>query len=199
MNILSPRRYTLYARRRGFTMIEVVVMLAIITILSAIVLVNFTGLNEGGTLNRAQRELGLALRRAQNMAATVKQIEVGGTPDVPPAIGVQLSTQAGSNGSYLLFGDLDQNGRFGAGLENIEKPIPFFRNIIVKEFRNETQAVIAIPTLNILFQAPEAVMTFHDDTNGTLINEPTLRVILEAPSGQIREVTIRTSGQISIK
>ena len=41
-----------YCFMKGFTMIEVVVMVAIVTAISSVVLFSFAGLNESGALNR---------------------------------------------------------------------------------------------------------------------------------------------------
>ncbi len=55
-------------RRRGFTLIEVLIVVAIIGIVSAMILVTFSGQRQTRNMERAANEVQAALREAQNYA-----------------------------------------------------------------------------------------------------------------------------------
>src|SRR3989344_2647880 len=105
--------------REGFTMAEMVIILSIMTVISAIVLFSFTGLSERGAITRSTRELALALRSTQGMALAVTQVEVGVTPvkKIPPAVGIKFIR--GTN-NYRIFADLKpRDNKYTGGDENI--------------------------------------------------------------------------------
>ena len=181
----------------GFTMIEVVVMLAIITLLSAVVLFNFTGFNEGAFLNRYVRELSLAIRKAQNMSLAVTQIIIGNppVPQTPPAIGLQLIK---SQSSYFLFADLNpRDNKYTDNGEKIGGDEKFERNIKINNITDENG--VSYDSINIIFTSPEANIIFSD-VNGVDISN-TISVIniqLQTSSGQLtKTISVRSSGQIS--
>lgn len=183
----------------GFTMIEIVIMMAIITAVSAIVLFKFTALNDSAFLNRSTHELALSIRRAQNMALAITQVDVGGIGTIPPAYGVRLSQAASDADQYIIFGDVINDFIWNAGDDAMIDGIQFFsRSIKVKEI---TGCAISCPQkINIMFKAPESVMEFHDDSDGTLLSEDTLTIMLTTQAGDLtRKIIVKTSGQVSIK
>jgi len=183
----------------GYTMVEMVVILAIITGISGIVLFSFTGLNEGASLNRSIRELALAIRRAQNMSLAVTQLEVGSPPtsQIPPAVGVRLSTQDPER--YFLFADLApvDNRYTGVGEKIGNTETLFERRVKINRIRGDGGSPHT--TVHILFTAPEANITFSDDA-GAVIPGEKIEIELISPSGDlVRTITVRLSGQISVK
>src|SRR3989344_8879317 len=209
----------------GYTMVEIVVMLSIVTAISGMVLVNFGGLNEGASLNRSARELALAIRKAQNMSISVTQvpITVPDAPQVPLAIGIKFSTA--NPQTHFLFGELflcagsidheDPNCPGGTYVldykytyatdgsevivdEKIKNSDEFFdRNIKISHLIGEDN--IEYPVIHIVFAAPEADMVITDAA-GTPITGEQIEIKLLAPSTQkTKTVLIRTTGQISIK
>lgn len=182
----------------GFTMVEVVVMLSIITAISGIVLASFTGLNEGAILTRSSRELALAIRRAQNMSLAVTQLEVGSppTPQIPPAVGLFLSLADQSR--YFLFADLaPADFKYAGESEKIGNTEGVFeRGVRINRMVGSSGPYTS---LHILFSAPEAILRLTDAA-GVEIPDDAVDVELTTPSGQLkRTLTIRVSGQISIK
>lgn len=177
-------------------MIEIVVMMAIITAISAIVLFKFTALNDSALLNRSTHELALSIRRAQNMALA---ITVGGAGQVAAAYGVRLSQAASDADRYIIFGDVFNDFKWDAGTDDTIDGTQFFsRGIRVKEI---TGCAISCPErVNIMFRAPESEMEFYNDSDGTLIVDDTLNIVLTTSAGDLtRKIIVKTSGQVSIQ
>lgn len=189
---------------RGFTIVEIVVMLAIITAVSAITLVSFSGLHEGAALNRGARELGLAIRRAQNMSFAITRIDTQTGPVIPPAVGVRLS--AGSP-NYFLFADIVEDYRYstelGAGLVDAKvtgTDVAFEGGVKVGSLTayDDLGSPHTASLAHVLFIAPEAVVMFTD-ADGNSLGE-VLEIRLVSGSGQLQKtIVVRTSGQVSIK
>ena len=192
-----------HRKAAGFTMVEVVVMMSIITIISGIVLVSFTGLHEGAALNRSARELALAIRRAQNMSLAVTQIETLVGPRIPPAIGIRFEQGAGG---YFVFGDFNRDNRYGGELAEDERDVRitgdavFEGNVKIRSvayydaFNNRQQ----VQVLYVIFAAPEAAVTLAD-ADGISLGD-LAEIELVTASGQLtKRIVARTSGQVSIR
>ena len=104
--------------KRGFTVVEMIVVLAIVLLIGGQILVDFGSLNEASTLNRAAQELAFNIRRAQNMSLAVTGVKIGGVMQIPDGVGLRLSSQTGSNDSYFFFADQDCHGA-GCGLYTV--------------------------------------------------------------------------------
>ncbi|OGZ96750.1 MAG: hypothetical protein A3J10_01415 [Candidatus Sungbacteria bacterium RIFCSPLOWO2_02_FULL_54_10] len=191
-------------RETGFTMVEVVVMMSIVTIISGIVLVSFTGLHEGAAINRSARELALAVRRAQNMSLAVTQIDTPlAGPRIPPAIGMRFAQDAQT---YVSFGDFNRDNRYGNELPGDERDVRvvtdavFEGNVKIKSVAyydafNQRQA---IPVLHVIFAAPEAAVTIAGADGAPLGDLAEIELV--TASGQLtKRILVRTSGQVSIR
>lgn len=86
---------------RGFTLIEMLVVLAIIILLTGIVVFNVSTERQNSALLRSAQNLSLNLRRAQTYALTVKQFKTYG---VPCGWGVHFN--GADSTSYVIFADL---------------------------------------------------------------------------------------------
>lgn len=197
-----PQKAFYYASLTGFTMVEVVVMLAIITTLSAIVLASFGRLNEGAVLRGSVRETALVMRKAQNMSLSVRQIMVGAPPQavIPPAVGVRFTK---GQSLFFLFADLavSRDFKYTDASEKIGTDERFLRKIYVKSFKNETGTQYTAPetqSIHVIFSAPEATVAITNANGVDMGNF--IEIELAEPSGQqTKSIAVRTSGQISIK
>lgn len=86
--------------KRGFTIIEMLVVIAIIVIISGFLVINFRKGQEGGRLQRSAQQIAQSIRKVQSMA--LSSTEFGGS--VPQeGYGIRFRTQDLT--SYLLFAD----------------------------------------------------------------------------------------------
>jgi len=176
----------------GFTIVEMMVAMAIITIVSAQVLFSFSGLNEGTALNSSAREMALSLRRAQSMALAVTRIPV--LSAVPPAAGVRIATI--SPQTYLLFGDLaaTRDFKYTSSAELIATQT-LERGNRISRILDENSVEHDI--IHLIFSSPEATLSITDEDGNDIGNLLTIELV--APNGQKKKVVARTTGQISIQ
>ncbi len=190
------------ARSRGYTAIEMIVVISIMVAITSLVLVGFGTLNNTVALNRASRELAVGLRRAQNMSLAVSR-NPSFAGEVPPAYGVHLVLDGTG---YTLFADRGspRNKKYDSSdpFEMISYTV-FERNIRINRFLDVDgdQITPAGNTLHVIFSAPEAdpVITDGDgNTDATGLYDK-VDIILQSLSGEEKTITIRVSGQISIR
>lgn len=196
-------RYKVFkTRTEGFTLVEIVVAIAMMTIVSGIVLINFSGFNTATSLTRSSRELALAIRRAQNLALAVRAFSVGDPPSfqIPPAVGIRLTR---NQNTYTTFGDLAHPTRdfiYTNETERIGPDGSFPGNIIVKSLKGHSAGFITdYVTVHIIFASPEADVAFTDAGGSSSSIGDQLDIELAASDGQTKTITVRTSGQISIR
>ena len=182
----------------GFTLMEAMVVLAIITMLSAVTLISFTGVNDAITLRKERFQVALAIREAQNMALAVKLIAGGITA---PAYGVRFSTVAGSSSTYFIFADSNNNrvydsGETKIGGDSITGDRTMEKGIKVSVLTPQSGS--PPPVAYITFASPEAEARMADGS-GTPLGE-WLEITLANRSGTLTaRIRIRTSGQVTLR
>jgi len=189
---------SLFADRRGFTMVEVVIMLGIIVIVSAVVLANFPGVSASINLQRSVQQLALWFRQAQNQALAVRQVQGPFGPVVPPGVGVYISTADPTH--YIIFADIcpsapNNNKIYDAGCDIVIETVGLERGVRIMELTDEdAQNQSAV---SVVFTVPEAVATVYNTSSS--IGEFILVKLRTDSGGFIRSVRARTSGQIAIE
>jgi type II secretory pathway pseudopilin PulG len=198
----------------GYTMVEIVVILAILTFISAILLSAFPSFNEGAALFRSQREVGVALRRAQNNALAVAKVEVtyaDGTKAmlIPGQTGVNFNLANPSE--YFMFADLNEDGAYTTAADaKIGGVLKLPRGLKFLQFKAGTNPNpvlnLSLPEVNVLFAPPEAKILFgfsDEFGNSGILDENLfglLKIDIEAPNSKLtRNVTVRTTGQVSLE
>ena len=190
--------------REGFTIIEMAVVLAIVTAISAAVLVSFTGLHEGAAINRSARELALAIRRAQNMSFAVTRVDTLAGPKIPPAVGLRLIT---GSPAYFIFADMVQDNTYSETVVNNVVDAKVSNTEAVFEGGIKVESLTYYDTLGtahtagaaqVIFVAPEATVVLTNSAGAALGD--VLEIGLVSASGATRKkIVVRTSGQVSIK
>lgn len=98
---------------RGFTLIEVIIVVFIVAVMASITVVQFSSYRRGVNLETTAEEIALNLRKAQSMALAVRS--TGGTvlPVYQNGFGVHFATGGGrgtqeaSSSAYIIFTDFE--------------------------------------------------------------------------------------------
>lgn len=154
-------------KHRGFTLIEVLVSIAVILILTAIIVPIFKGSEKRLALQRAANKLAQDIRRAQEMAMSAREIvnPTNGARFVPRGgYGVYFGPNNGAGDSsikYVIFADCNNNKRFintttphcptqagGTFPEQIET-VDLEKDVRIDSFTFKP------PSLNIIFTPPD--------------------------------------------
>lgn len=106
------------SKLRGFTIIEVLVVLFILGIVSLIVVIDFRASQRRFAVQNAAQQLSLDMRRAQALALQARKESSG----IPDGYGIYINIV--SSTSYILYGDVNDNNSYDGseGLKNIEFP-----------------------------------------------------------------------------
>ena len=199
METIPTSRTVSMPRGTGFTVIEMVVMLAILVLTASILFVGFPTLSGRTTVQRAARELGLNLRRAQNLAIAGRALSSG---EVPPAYGIYFDRAAAPN-SYIIFADThpagSPDGRFSPPSSDVvvetgtlPRGVSFEEEFMVNlGFGQEEK-----DELHIVFSIPEGLTSIRDDSESVQSAE----IFLTGQgTGFERSVVVRVTGLVHIK
>gem|GEM_PF-3588888 len=188
-------------KRQGFTLIEMMVSVAIVLLISTQVLISFSSLRESSQLKRSAQELSFSIRKAQNMAVAISAVRAGGVLQTPKAAGIRLTTSTADangdgvkdNSEYFFFADQDGDGVYDAN-ERIEPNLILPGNM---EITSITGTTSGHPEAHVIFYTPEARVSLTD-YNGTLLTASVMDIKLSALSGNFIIVRVRISGQVTV-
>jgi len=172
------------AGRQGFTLIEALVMIAVISSISAILIVNWRKSEKKYQLQRTAQEVVQNIRKVQNMA-------LSGTESndlLPDSYGI--SFDASTPNSYILFGDRNGNKSFQTATSDI----------VVSQITIEPGVELSLPRdYDITFTIPDGFVNIRPSAPGGSITITIKRTGKVCPSSDCKDITITTTGQINIE
>ncbi len=148
------------SKQNGITLIEAILVLAILGGVSTMVILDFRRSEQRFALQNAVQQLSLDIRRAQ--AFTLQAREEGGS--VPARYGIYIDN-TGPGNSYVLFQDSDDDEIYDAPGELLET-MTFPRSIqfpsLVASLRNVDGSLCeAVSQLHIAFKPPDPIVSIR--------------------------------------
>lgn len=203
---------------RGMTLIELLVSIAIFTIITSVVLFNHTEFNSNVLVTNLAYEVALAIRQAQTYGLSVKR-------GVNYPFGIYMDTNGLS--SIIIFGDKDKNNFFGDGTgvqysgpctgehiegdpndpnnqyDTCEEKLTLRGNVSISEFCVGERCVSsnAINWASILFKRPNPVAIIKGEKFETPDNSDNsyFTITLKSKStDKEKTVKVERTGQISV-
>lgn len=198
-------------RYSGFTLVEMLVSIAIISMVSGVVIFNYPKFNEKVLINRAAREFVTTLRDAQARSVNVNQFGSA----FPENYGVHIHRGVAAPYNYAFFSDTDDNKKYdrtspcNTSAECVNE-FNFTNSITIS--RIQTPIPSDLDDLHVLFYRPDPTMRFTDLTGtvcyagppGVLacpvaVTGPFIITITNASGTFSKTINLWLTGQISIQ
>lgn len=180
---------------RGFTLIELMVVLAIMAVVSTIILSGNAKFGGIITLRNLAYDVALTLREAQTYGISARRFSSGGVTTFSPGYGVHVGSAPATQ--YILFADTNESGRYDTGEAtktfNISNGFQISNLCVTPAVGSE---VCGQSALDIVFYRPEPDAAIRAGTGGTLYSSATIHLL--SPRGDAASILIQSAGQISV-
>lgn len=194
-----------YKNESGFTLIEMLTAVAVITMILSITLTQQSNFSETVNLNNVTHEVALAVRQAQSYGVTSLDDDIVGEDDDNSAYGVIFDTN--SPQTFTMY--RNDNGNIGYQPSDTEIEVYQLPGDmeIVRVCINDTEGDTSCPSgddeydeVAITFSRPNPDAAFRRPNNGNLYSSAWAAVIvLEDDSGSEESVVVRSIGFISVQ
>ncbi len=191
---------------KAFTLAELLVSVAIVSLIMTTVLFNYSVFNDNLALSAAAQEVSVAMREAQTYGLTVKEVSAGGGQFTS---GYGIYFDLSNAGSYIVFVDTNNNQRYdvgsgcGSGSTECVEKFDLRNGVTISNLCSggvcPPNAQTKMLHITFLRPNPNAQINFTNNGNQFVFGPATDgKVILISPKGKTTGVEMQSSGQISI-
>ena len=193
------------AKTIGFSLVELVVSIAIIVLVLSIVITQQNGFNRSVLLRSQAYEIALTIRETQLSAVSAINAMSGGAEDFRSVIGVHFDTTANFNQRYTVFLD-EGSGFYESGLGDIQMGVS---GILDPRFEigdiRLNGASVASGQVSITFVRPNFDARFKTSALGALETSGVVEIDVVPTNGigvgcpdDVRTIEITATGQVAV-
>ncbi len=179
----------------AFTLIEMLVVVAIFSVISLVILANHSRFDSSVLLGSLAYDIALSVREAQVYGLSVQEY----ASNFQVGYGIHF---AGS-GSYVFFADTNTNNQYDAGVDSIVQTYALNQGHTIARFCGITSLGVqecsdSLPPIDHL-----DVDFFRPNPDANISSNLTpqyssAKITVASPSGETRTITIASTGQISV-
>lgn len=187
--------------KKGFTILELIIVIAIIAVLTTVILFNSRGLNSSILVSNTAYEVSLMIREAQTYGLGVRATE-NSVIGFAYSQGIHFDSTVSNANTITLFSDKDNNGQWSGSTENIQT------YTISKDRAGSVLSICvvtgvtgcqAVSSADILFKRPNPEAVFFVAPNpGGSASAVVVNLGFTPGNGQCRSIIIQKSGAVQI-
>ncbi|MEK7228163.1 MAG: prepilin-type N-terminal cleavage/methylation domain-containing protein [Patescibacteria group bacterium] len=213
----------LFSKQSGVTVVELVVVIAIVGLVSSVILFNYSDFSTNVSIRNLSQEVALSIRKSQTFATSVQSLSSGGAPsypsfgmvfsmesatfaflptpkrfisfaDIPPSVGVSPNKKYDSGGSIC--------GSVGIGEECIEAISITSADTLIG-IDTDATGPVTTGTVSITFRrpSPDAIICYIPAGQSDCIAQiPSyVKLTFQSAKGLKRLVSVWNTGQINVE
>ena len=183
-------------RQGGFTLVELLVVIAVVTVLPMIAISNFPAIKLQFALSRVSHKFAQDLRKTQDKSlSSIEYTDSFGTAQLVDGYGIYLDMTTLGNKKYIIYADKQPSNSQYDALDYVFETIDFGaseRGVVIKEINNVFGSQVSIN-----FNPP-----YSDTTITQLVQDAdSVEVVfaLESDANNTKTVSINKSGLVEVK
>ena len=184
----------LFTAQKGFTLLELITIVAIITTLSLIVLTNYRQGEQQFALQRSAHKLAQDIRAVQEMAMSGQECQICSPPVVPAGYGIFL--QVSSYNQYIIYADTQpsEGNQFYTSADQTIETITLESGVIIQDISTPPKEV------GINFMPPDPIINIRFPSGGESeeTNIAVITLALRADNTKTKTITVNKAGLIDI-
>lgn len=190
--------FTFLRKGEGFTLVETLVVIAIMGILLLVITPSYNAARKTLALNRSASRLAQDIRSVQEMAVSAKECDlteclIDGNPAVPLG-GYGIFLELPFPTFYILFPDIDGDNSYSSGDSTLEQ-IELEKGIVISGFFN-------CSATSIVFTSPDPIVTINKNIASCPGNKAVITLCIEGTDcsdpTNIKTITVNKVGLIYI-
>lgn len=188
-------------KQKGFSLVEMVVVLAIFSIITGVVIANIPKLRNKTSIDLVAQSMALHIRGAQVYGIGTRQINRSGVGETPKSFGIHFDHSKPKQ--FLLFADTTANkeydGNFDCAGQNNDECVEIYnlKNISLESILDDEKSLINEP-IDIVYTRPSSEANFCKSGNcGNSYSH--IAIELVNIDGDSRLIEVWRNGQIAVK
>jgi len=183
---------------KGFTILELIVSLAIFAMMTALVLSKYGNFNQNILLTNLAYDVALTIRNAQSYGLNVKS-STRTANDFSKPYGVYFDTSATSqaNTKIIFFTDSNNTNVYEAGDAIIQTTTITRGSIVSAICAYNNGSCSSINNVSVLFKRPDPSAIIKVTSGGA--SYANLRITLRATDNTTKVVIVNSTGQVSVE
>ena len=187
--------------KKGFTLIELIVSISIMTIISTLVMANYKTGGKSAELNMAAQKIVTDIRRVQEFTMGMKEFDDGATIEYPEGgWGIRFSVNSGENDKYIIFADTDNDKKRIVVAEN-SQIINLPSDISFDAF--DIDGNISRNFAYITFVAPDPDIFIGGANNENNSSLPTnnakqIKITIKNKDGKTKDIVVNSFGLVEV-
>ncbi len=190
---------------RAFTLVELLVSVAIFTMMTVLLVVKYGNFNQSVLLTNLAYDVALTIRTAQTYGLSVKNVDTS-TASFDNGYGVHFDTSSANKRKIIFFADRDNDKLYtsGASLTELISTYELKRGAIISGLCVNTAGCTpgnGIVSITFKRPNPNAIFCLESLTGICLTLPPVnyVEITVKASDGGTRVITVRENGQITVK
>ncbi len=175
----------MHMKGKGFTLIEILMVIGIMIFMTVLVLPNWRRGNQGLAMERALHQIAQDITRAEEMALRAQffQCQTGSIK----GYGVYWD-RAAMPDSYILFADCNSSNQYESQVDSIVETIALEPGVAISSLSPD-------PSFSIVFAPPEPAVTIKPGNP----SQAQIVLTLDSEPGTTRTITVTSRGIIDIQ
>ncbi|MDP3052145.1 MAG: hypothetical protein Q8N42_01420 [bacterium] len=195
---LTPKFGVTLRSKGGFTVVELIIVLAIMVTITSLILANYPGFNERLAVRGASEDIASNIRLAQAYGLGVKE----SSPDLFPGYGVYF--QSAITNSYVLFADIPPYDGTYQESEKI-KDLAIQTGVQIYDLcanvKQTPPGTCGLASLTAFYKRPTPIVSLKGEQTigGTVVPASDIEIKIRGARGTTKTIVVWLSGQISVE